>query len=42
MLKRRRRLCSKNGEKQVNIRDMHGEELKQVKSFQVSRITDQQ
>ena len=24
---------SKNGEEQVNIRDMHGEELKQVKSF---------
>ena len=26
-------VCSKNGEEQVNIRDMHGEELKQVKSF---------
>ena len=26
-------VCSKNGEKQVNIRDMHGEELEQVKSF---------
>ena len=25
--------CSKNGEEQVNIGDMHGEELKQVKSF---------
>ena len=26
-------VCSKNGEEQVNSRDMHGEELKQVKSF---------
>ena len=26
-------VCSKNKEEQVNIRDMHGEELKQVKSF---------
>ena len=26
-------VCSKNGEEQVNIRDMHREELKQVKSF---------
>ena len=26
-------VCSKNGEEQVNIRDMHGEELKQMKSF---------
>ena len=26
-------VCSKNGEEQVNIRDMHGEELKQVKSL---------
>ena len=30
-------VCSKNGEKQVNIRDMHGEELKQVKSFKYLR-----
>ena len=26
-------VCGKSGEEQVNIRDMHGEELKQVKSF---------
>ena len=26
-------VCNKNGEEQVNIRDTHGEELKQVKSF---------
>ena len=26
-------VCSKNGEEQVNSRDMHGEELEQVKSF---------
>ena len=26
-------VCSKNGEEQVNSRDMHGEKLKQVKSF---------
>ena len=26
-------ICSENGKEQVNIRDAHGEELKQVKSF---------
>ena len=26
-------VCSKNGEEQVNIKDAHGEDMKQVKCF---------